>query len=61
MISRLSAFAALFAVLATSLTVAASAGIAAAHARQFGAAAAPMTVYQLERVVVTGKRVAGVK
>ena len=58
MISRLTAFAATFAVLVTAtLAVAASAPSHDASAAK-PAATQPMKVVQLERVVVTGKRVA---
>ncbi len=57
MISRLTALAATFAVLATAtLAFAASAPQRDASAR--AASAQPMKVIQLERVVITGKRVA---
>jgi hypothetical protein len=57
MISRLTTFAALFAVLATaSLSFAASAQHPSANAAA-AAAAKPVHVVQLERVVVVGKRI----
>ncbi len=56
MISRLTAFAATFAVLATaSLAFAASVHLPEASMRRI--AVEPMPVVQLERVVITGKRV----
>ena len=57
MISRLTAFAATFAVLVTA-TLAFAASAPSHDAAAKAAAAQPMTVIQLERVVVTGKRVA---
>jgi hypothetical protein len=55
MISRLTTFAALFAVLAiASLSFAASAQHPSANA---AAAAKPVHVVQLERVIVVGKRI----
>jgi len=60
MISRLTAFAATFAVLATAtLAFAASAPSHDASAVK-AAATQPMKVVQFERVVVTGKRVSAV-
>jgi hypothetical protein len=53
MFSRLSAFAAIFAVVTTaSLAVAAT-----VKQQQIAAASAPLEVIQLERVMVIGKRV----
>jgi len=61
MISRLSAFAALFAVLAACLAVLSTANDATAASSgslQLEPSATPMKVYDLQRVVITGKRVA---
>ena len=57
MISRLTAFAATFAVLVTA-TFAFATSSPSHDAAAKSAAAQPMKVIQLERVVVTGKRVA---
>ena len=57
MISRLTAFAATFAVLATA-TLAFAASAPSHDAAAKATAAQPMKVIQLERVVVTGKRAA---
>ena len=57
MISRLTAFAATFAVLATA-TLAFAASAPSHDAAAKAAATQPMKVIQLERVVITGKRVA---
>ena len=57
MISRLTAFAATFAVLVTA-TLAFAASAPSHDATTKATAAQPMTVIQLERVVVTGKRAA---
>ena len=56
MISRLSAFAATFAVLATA-SLAFAASVHQPQTSVSRAAAEPMPVVQLERVVITGKRV----
>ena len=55
MISRLTAFATLFAVLATA-SIAFAANVQHASFTPTGAAAKPVRVIQLERVVVVGKR-----
>ena len=57
MISRLTAFAATFAVLVTA-TLAFAASTTSPDTAAKAAAAQPMKVIQLERVVVTGKRAA---
>ena len=57
MISRLTAFAATFAVLVTA-TLAFAASAPSYDAATKAAAEQPMKVIQLERVVVTGKRAA---
>ena len=57
MISRLTAFAATFAVLATA-TLAFAASAPSHDAAAKAAVTQPMKVIRLERVVVTGKRVA---
>ena len=57
MISRLTAFAATFAVLATA-TFAVATSVPQRDVAAPSAAAQPMKVIQLERVVITGKRFA---
>lgn len=57
MISRLSAIAALFAIVVTGTVTYAASAHQAATATAIAAAAKPVRTVQLERVVVVGKRI----